>query len=244
MRRYLPTDALVYKNIQTDSDRKIVFLSGLGLEIRKQREAFVRRYALNQGVSYLALDYTRYAEKNLEVPDYNLGQTFAETIKILEQDKKKLLLCGVCYGGLMALKIASEMPNQVQSVIALSPPHETSEFAWIDKTDLFFKRRVDVLKRKEVSPEILSKMILFQHIIMTAFRGQGRTKIAPNFHGPVHIFHGEKDKLIPAENSIYVQKVLKNPNSVVHITPGAGHALNNDFEMKMPIQVLDQCLNR
>ena len=244
MRQYLPTDDLVYKNIQTHSNKKIVFLSGLGMDIRKQREAFLRRFTLNQGVSYLALDYTRYALKNKEAPDYNIGQTLPKTMETLGQDNKKLFLFGVCYGGLMALKIAAKIPQRVAAVIAFSPPYETEAFPWIENTNEFLIKREEKLKKRNVDIKMLEQMMLFRQMIMVAFRSLGQEKIPPVFKGPMHIFHGQKDRLIPVENSSHVQKALDNPNCALHTSKSAGHTLQTDYKMEIPIEILSSCLVR
>ncbi|MBR6412641.1 MAG: alpha/beta hydrolase [Alphaproteobacteria bacterium] len=244
MRHYLPTNAFIYKNIQTNSDKKVVYLSGLGMDIRRQREGFIRRYALNQGVSYLALDCTRFALANQDIPDYNLRKILPATMDMLAQDDKKLFLFGACYGGLMALKIAAAMPEKVSGVIALSPPYETKAFPWIDDTLLFLLKREKQFERRKANPEIIRQMILFRKMYLIAAMDQGRESIQPTFQGPVHIFHGQKDRLIPAENSLHVQRALNNPQCIVHVTPMTGHNLSNDYEMKMPICALGECLSR
>jgi len=244
MRQYLPTNDFVYKNIQTDSEKKVVFLSGMGLDIRKQREGFFRRNALLQEVSYLALDYTAYTMKNRDKSDFNIGQSLPQTIDTLMQDDKKLFLCGLCYGGLMALKIAAQIPERIGGIVALSPPFETETFPWLEKTNNFLKKREEMLKTRKTDHQMLQQMILFREIMSIAIGTQGREKIEPTFQGPIHIFHGEKDRLIPVENSIHVQRALNNPNCALHISPMTGHALNNDFEMKALIRALNDCLIR
>jgi len=242
MRRYLPTDPLIYKNIQTDSDKKVVFLSGLGLNIRKQREGFLRRYALNQGVSYLALDYTRFTMENPQTPNYNLHQVLPKTLDLLAKDDKKLFLYGACFGGLMALKIAARIPERVACVLALSPPFETPEFPWTDNTTNFLIKREKEMKRKKANLKSMQQMILFRNVFKMVAQIQGREKIPTTYHGPVHIFHGQKDKFIPVENSIHVQRALDNPNCTLHISPMTGHGFQNDFKLEIPIRVLDEHL--
>ena len=243
-RQYLPTDFFVYKNIRTESDEKIVYLSGLGLPIQKQREGFVRRFALNYGISYLALDYTSYVLRNWAQSDFGLSQAFPRTMDILAQDSKKLFLCGSCFGGLMAMKAAAQLPNRVSSVIALAPSYETKEFPWVEKAAQYLEKREKLRSRKKIDTNLIKQMIFFHQVILTAFRNQGREKIETTFQRPVHIFHGQNDRLIPAENSIHIQRSMHNPNFFVHITPQTGHTFNTDFEMKMPIQALRDCLNR
>ena len=237
-RKYHPTDSLVYKNIDLNSDKRVVFLSGLGIEIRGQREGFARRFALNSGVSYLALDYTKY----LEAEPRNMETVFSKTMEVLSNlpPKEQLFLCGPCFGGMMALKIASKIPERVGGVIAIAPAYETQNFPWIEKADHFLGRRITRLKDKNADDKIINKMISFRQLVIWAFRRHSREKIEPTYQGPLALFHGQRDHLIPPENSIYIQADLNNPKASLHVISNSGHTLNNDFEMQAQIQVLKE----
>ena len=239
-RKYNPTDSLIYKNIDLDSDRRIVFLSGYGIEIRKQREGFVRRFALNSGVSYLALDYTKYLESDPK----NMDTVFTKTMEILSNlsPKERLFLCGPCLGGMMALRTASKIPERVGGVIAIAPAYETPEFLWIEKADQFLEQRITRLERKKADKKIIQKMIAFRQVVIGVFKRHAREKIESTYQGPIALFHGQKDNLIPVENLKYVQADLKNTNTFSYVIPNGSHTLNNDFEMRAQIRVLKEQL--
>ena len=239
-RRYNPTDAFIYKNIDLGSNKRIVFLSGLGIDIRQQREGFARRFALNSGVSYLALDYTKYLESDPQ----NMEKAFSKTMEVLSNlpSNEKLFLSGPCFGGLMALKAASKMPERVGGVVTISAAYETADFPWIDKADQFLTGRINRLKEKSVNGEMTRKMVLFRQLVITAFNQHSREKIEPTYQGPLALFHGQKDHLIPVENSARIQADLNNPNASLYVIPNTGHTLNSDFEMRAQIQVFKKQL--
>ena len=237
-RKYHPTDSLIYKNIDLNSDKRVVFLSGLGVAIRSQREGFARRFALNSGVSYLALDYTKY----MEADPKNMETAFSKTMDVLSQlpQREQLFLCGPCFGGMIALRIASKIPERVGGVIAIAPAYETSAFPWIEKADQFLDKRVTRLKDKKADEQIIKKMISFRQLVISAFRRYSREKIEPTYQGPLALFHGQRDNLIPVENSTHVQADLNNPKALLRVISNSGHTLNNDFEMQAQICVLKE----
>ncbi len=242
-RIYRKTNSLIYKNIDLETDKRIVFLSGLGLPIRQQREGFIRRFALNQGVSYLALDYTKFTDNSSENEGFRIQESYDRTMDLMTVlSDKKIFLVGSCYGGLMALKIAERFPQKIAGIITLAPPYEIKEYPWIDKTDTFLEKRIKVLEQKKAKKYMIEKMILFRKMVIYAFRSLGRETIKSSYMGQMSIFHGENDKLIPVENSLAIQRKFKNPNSKVIIVPTSGHTLKNDFEMKEPIRILTEYL--
>ncbi len=236
---------LIYKDINKGSDLKIVFLSGLGLEIRHQREGFLRRFALLSGISYLALDYTKYIIHSSGYSLEKINNAFAKTIEILNQNpNEKLILIGGCFGGLMALKIAERMPDRITGSIIFSPPYETKTFPMISTAENLLEGRINYLKQRRADAKMINKLVSFKEMIITAFKTHSKDEIHPTYQGPLSIFHGQGDNLIPVENSHHVKKALKNPHCHIHVIKKTGHSLNRDFEMKRPLRVLKALLHK
>ena len=236
---------LVYKDIDRGTPLKIVFLSGLGLEIRRQREGFLRRFALTHNVSYLALDYTEYIMRSPELSEERMKNAFAKTKDILEQTKEeKMILIGVCFGGLMALKIAEHMPKKIVGSILFSPAYETPNFPMINVAEELLQKRIKTLKDRRASIQILDKLITFKEMVISAFKTHTDKTIPSHYRGHLSIFHGSDDNLIPVENSRHIQKSLKNPHCHLHVIKKAGHSINTDFEMKRPLRLLKGYLER
>ena len=242
-RVYGHTDPLIYKNIDFASDTKVVFLSGLGMDIRRQREGFFRRFALTHSVSYLALDYTRYIAQFSDKEDFCLDTTLPKTLELLQGSKEKLILCGLCYGGSIALKVSEQIPEKIAGMVMLSPLYETPEYPFLEKSTAFLIEREERLKQYRFDVQKLQKVIIFRQMIQ-ALSKKGPRALRSAYQGPVHIFHGEKDNLVPLENSFHVKEGLKNPNVHIHVIQKAGHGVISDFEWKEPMQILSRYLER
>ncbi|MGN0919469.1 MAG: alpha/beta fold hydrolase [Alphaproteobacteria bacterium] len=242
-RIYHQTDSLIYKNIQQNSFVRLVFLSGLGTPIRQQREGFFRRFALMQGISYLALDYTKYALQHKRRDLFQIESFFETTKKILAQcPEEKFLFFGACFGGLMGLKMAQEMPQKISGLVLTSPALEMPALPWLDKADTFLHQKFnEKTKGKKVSFDNLKRLATLHQLFMS-IAPVARSSMAHTYRGPMTIFHGEKDPLIPVQNSFQIQLAMQNPNAQLKIVPNMKHTLAFDKEMKLPLNILKQYL--
>ena len=242
-RTYNKTNSLIYKDVDLESDTKLVFLSGLGLGIRKQREGFFRRYALTCGVSYLALDYTHYVSQFSSEDNFRLDTTLPKTLEVLQATKEKLILCGLCYGGAMALKVAAQIPERVSGIVMVAPLYETPEHPFLEKSVSFLMQKEERLKKHHFDLQKLQKVILFRQMIQTlsTFRPM---PVSHAYRGSIHIFHGENDNLVPLDNSCHIQTALKNPDVHLHVIPKTGHNIISDFEWGIPRKILNGYLGR
>ena len=116
--------SLVYKLMLKKSEDAVIFVSGLGLDIRQQREAFVRRFASRYNASYLALDCTNRAKA--QTP-FALMEKEAFDVVQTHFSKKRLFLTGACFGANIAMRLANRFSEQTKAVIILSPAINYSE---------------------------------------------------------------------------------------------------------------------
>lgn len=244
-RIYHLTTPLIYKNIQQDSPVRLVFLSGMGSPIRLQREAFFRRFALTHGISYTALDYTKHALQYRSQEFFRIPTFLSMTQSILEETpEKKLLLFGACFGGLVGMKMAQEIPSKIAGLVVTSPPYEFSEFPWVQKADDFLHNKVqEKAKEKNVKFTHLKRLAVLHKLFVATTRTVSKTPLLNTYQGPITLFHGQRDPLIPVDNSFLIQKVSSNPNMQLCIIPHMKHTLAFDKEMKQPLAILKQYLD-
>ena len=245
-RIYHPTSKLIYKNIQQDSDVRLIYFSGMGSPIRSQREAFLRRFALTQGISYLALDYTNYAKQFKAKDDFNVSSFFDKTEEILKKfPDRKFLFMGGCFGGLMALEMAKAFPQKVVGIVASSPLYETPEFLYLKDARLYLHKKAQRMVRNQVLSFNRLKELAFLDLFFASIsKGVSKRSVQTNYTGPVTLIHGEKDQFIPVENSFHIQKGLNTPHAQVRVIPNTKHTFLCDKEMKTPIAILKGYLSK
>jgi len=245
-RIYHETTPLIYKNITQDSPIRLVFLSGMGTPVRQQREGFFRRFALTSGISYTALDYTRYVRQYKRSENFQIPSIIPQTTSILESfPEEKFLLFGPCVGGLVGLIMTQKMPQKIAGAVITSPACEIPSFPWIEQADKFLHHKVEEkTQKKRATYNQLKRLAILHQLFMATVTTISKTPLVRTYQGPMTIFHGQKDPLIPVENSFRIQEALQNPNLQLRIVPNVKHTVAFDKEMKQPISILKQYLDR
>ena len=166
--------------------------------------------------------------------------------KISKLKEERLILVGPCFGGLMAYRAAQEFPNKVETLLASSPLIDFEQGTLSQHIDAFLNAREERFKKRNISAESLQKMHHFRQSVVLGASKYGRVPVASSYLGPVCILHGEKDRLVPIENSRQIARKLNRPNVTVQEIPSAGHTfdMDQDRRMKFTIATLKRHLAR
>lgn len=239
------TASLIHKNISNYSPIRLVFLSGLGTPIQQQQEIFFHRFALMNSISYIALDYTRYIQQYKSSENFQIPSVIPKTTSILESfPKEKFLLFGPCFGGLMSLIMMQKIPEKIAGAVLTSPACELPSFPWTKKADQFLHQKVEEkLKKRKATYNQLKRLAILHQLFIATTTTISKTPLIRNYQGPITIFHGQNDPLIPVENSFHIQKALQNPNLRLRVVPNAKHTVAFDKGMEQPLRILKQYLD-
>ena len=236
----LMTDSnpLIHKLLCKDSKNAIVFISGLGLDIKLQREVFIRRFANRYNAGYLALDSTKRAQS--DIPFASLVQ---EAVQVIEKNfsKKNLFFTGACFGANIAMRLANHFNEQTKAVLIMSPAINYSNPS-ITKT---IRSRIERKKQacqKMGLKEQLQQLLIFQQLI---------EKVLPladyqeqKYIGEIKILHPQKDNFISLKNSLNMLHALKRENVSLQVLANETHTLKNDNNLKLPILILEEIFQK
>lgn len=238
--------SLIHKNIDVPySNTRVIFFSGLGLPIHEQGEESFHEFALNNTISYLALDYTAYANENSKKNSFGMSTVFDETTNVLSACKEENIVAfGACFGALMALKSAETFVSKFKGIVATSPLIELPELPLKNRIELFLRDRANTLKKRKIGFDNLKKLALFHQMIISALKNQATSYKMNNFSEKCTIFHGKRDQLIPYQNSILLQNSSENNNIDLQIVPNRGHNLNVSDSISVPINILRTYLSK
>ena len=109
-------DNFIHQRILRDSSDVLVFVSGLGLNIRNQREVFIWKYALKNSMSYMAFDCTQNAY-NQKASPVILFDKMKQTAKRALQENfsnKSFCFLGSCFGANLAIYLANQFSEQTK----------------------------------------------------------------------------------------------------------------------------------
>jgi len=227
----------VYKFIHSNSNQAVVFVSGMGLDIREQREVFIRNMALKQHVSYLALDCNQMASTGEHLPSLvNHCQ------KIIQEKlpEKNLFFMGFCFGANVALRLANQFCDETRNVVLSSPLVDYSNPSIFETKE--FNRKNKILTAHPQLAEEFQKLLLLKQLI--DFYMPDLKPEPQQYSGPIQIIHPQKDRFVPVGNSEQMARCLNRENVELSVIPNETHTLKNDFQLRIPTTLLIKALEK
>ena len=228
-------ESFIYKFVSSNSSQAVVFVSGMGLDVREQREIFIRRVALKQQVSYLALDCNQMSMTGKSIP------SLADHCQTIIQEKlpeKDLFFVGFCFGANVALRLANKFAEKTKSVLLSSPLIDYSTPSIFESSQMNRKNKI-LITRPQLAEEF-QKLILLKQLI--DFYMPGLKPEPQQYQGTIQIIHPQKDRFVPVENSEQMVRYLNRSNVELSVLPNETHTLTNDFQLKIPTMFLQKAL--
>lgn len=225
----------IHRLIKTDSSYALIFVAGLGATLHQQREAFIARFADKNKLNYLSFDTTQkaYSCQNLTLLETKAAQTIS-----LHFSYKRLIFCGTCFGGVLAMRLANTFVRNTDFVLLTSPAINYCENYIFDKVI----KRVEIKKTIAKTKDQLTNLCLLEKILKMS---KDFSKPQPTlYQGPITILHPEYDNIIPLENSHKMVKKLNRSNVALQVLENDTHMLKHDFCLNAPIKVLSDFLQR
>ena len=233
-----------------DTDTPVVFIGGLGTSVRAIRLLdFLRSYREELGLRFISIERNGFGQTPFN-PDFNMNTYIQDVIAILNHlDIEKFSLFGISGGGPYASKIASIIPERIESMhmAATLPVLGTKDRCSKGKINNIYK---DIIKypMKYFAFSSNSPVHQVDGFQDTAYDEAARTfflngqmaNIDPldheltlfcnegiinteSFVGSVYVYAGKADPLIGEGDIENWEKFYPNADVIKRIYPGEGH---------------------
>ena len=233
-----------------DTDTPVVFIGGLGTSVRAIRLLdFLRSYREELGLRFISIERNGFGQTPFN-PDFNMNTYIQDVIAILNHlDIEKFSLFGISGGGPYASKIASIIPERIESMhmAATLPVLGTKDRCSKGKINNIYK---DIIKypMKYFAFSSNSPIHQIDGFQDTAYDEAARTfflngqmaNIDPldheltlfcnegiinteSFVGSVYVYAGKADPLIGEGDIENWEKFYPNADVIKRIYPGEGH---------------------
>jgi len=254
----------IFYKIGGNNRRKttILFLHGLGGNMQAWNGQL--SYFQSKGYQTIVFDLRGHglSDRPKELDDYALEKFAEDIVTFLKiYPCKKVVLVGHCLGGMIVLKLASRMKNQLKAIIIIStsikPLQSSQFFAKYTKflhllAGLPLKSPLAIGQIKQISFEKFSGTGDFDlrritsDIFYTTLQSYLATSsyvvtlndvnLLKNISCPTLIIHGAKDQIFPVSNATTLQQNIKQSQLV--ILPTANHIIpiNNKKELTYQIE--------
>ena len=233
-----------------DTDTPVVFIGGLGTSVRAIRLLdFLRSYREELGLRFISIERNGFGQTPFN-PDFNMNTYIQDVIAILNHlDIEKFSLFGISGGGPYASKIASIIPERIESMhmAATLPVLGTKDRCSKGKINNIYK---DIIKypMKYFAFSSNSPVHQVDGFQDTAYDEAARTfflngqmaNIDPldheltlfcnegiinteSFVGSVYVYAGKTDPFIGEGDIENWEKFYPNADVIKRIYPGEGH---------------------
>ena len=231
-------DSFAHRLHRKDNKEAIIFVSGLGLDIKSQREAFVRHFAIRNHLDYLSLDTTKRAMQEGHFTDLE-----DEAFELIHDNfsGRKLLFTGACFGANIALRLANRFKSSTAGVLIMSPAINYSEPSIAETIVRRIERKKNACQKLDLK-EQLQQILIFQQLVEKMLPFIERQEQI--YLGPIKILHPQKDNFIPVLNSENMLQALRRSNVQLHILPDETHTLKDKNSLKIPFLHLAELLQK
>ena len=233
-----------------DTDTPVVFIGGLGTSVRAIRLLdFLRSYREELGLRFISIERNGFGQTPFN-PDFNMNTYIQDVIAILNHlDIENFSLFGISGGGPYASKIASIIPERIESIhMAATIPvlgkkerctqgkinniykdiikYPMKYFAFssnspVHQVDGFQDTAYDEAARTFFLNGQMANIDPLDHEL-TLFCNEGIIN-TESFVGSVYVYAGKADPLIGEGDIENWEKFYPNADVIKRIYPGEGH---------------------
>ena len=210
---------IYYVEIGNDTLPTVIFVHGAPGSWTAFKNFMIDSALLSQ-VRMIAVDRPGYGFSGLGKEETSIEKQAAMLKPLLEKNThaKLPILVGHSYGGPIVARMAMDFPNQVGALImaapAIDPAHE--KFFLVNRPANWFIFRWMIPRSLRVSNDEklshvkeLEKMLPFWEKIQN----------------PTTLIHGEKDKIVPIENSYFGEKMIPKSSLKAIYEPKLNHLI-------------------
>lgn len=216
---------IVYDYIKNENQPCVVYLHGLNSSRHSQKGNRTKVFAEQNGYSYLSVDYTAHGESEGEPSEFRVGRCLQDVLDVIHAENitAPLFLFGSSLGGWIAYLLAEKLPQQVKGVLTIAAGVDFLTAVW-DK--ILTPDIRDILKNGVVlGPNEQTKGYCFSYPMFTEAKPYLLFNRTIAYTGSVVLAHGDKDMLVPWENSFKIKDILKSDDVVVEIIKNGDHRL-------------------
>lgn len=209
----------------TDKTPIVIYLHGLKSSRYSEKGQRLENYARNKNYGFLAVDYTSHGNSSGEPADFRIERCLKDVLEVIQAENisNPLYLAGSSLGGWIAFLTAEKLSAQVKGVLTFAAGVDFLPMIW---EHLFTDEIRNLLKKGIVlGPNELTKGYCFSYAMFTEAEPYLLLNRRILYTGPVILVHGDKDDLIPYQNSFKIKDALESMDVQCHLIKGEGHAL-------------------
>jgi len=216
----------------------IIWCGGLNSDMDGTKAAHFHNWAKDAGRSYVRFDYYGHGASSGLFGDGTVSRWGADVVAVIDAlTSGSVILIGSSMGGWASMLAARKRPDRIKGLLLINPaPDFTEKLMWANWPD-------------DVKSNILTKGVHFEPSEYDEPYEYRRTLIedgrihqlldAPfEFEGPVRIFQGGQDAVVPPDYSRQIIDVVTSDDITCTLVKTGDHSLSRPDDLYLMTQTL------
>ena len=201
-----------------------IFLHGFRSHCDGEKSRGLSEHAANRGRFWLRYNQRHCAQSNNEFAHFTISQAIHDAIAVLDFFRQPVVLVGSSLGALIALQAAQQRAEWVSGLLLLAPAVRFVERYFLTLPEDDIKHWRD--RGAKTFPDQYEEGTFTLNYSFFADAAAYRTLGPWKFDFPVAILHGQRDELLPVEDSIELKAMIQCPAISLDIIADGDHRLN------------------
>ena len=207
------------------ADLFLVYLHGLMSSKSSEKGQYLLSYARKNKLGFLSVDYTAHGESDGEQTEFRVGQCLKDVISVIEEEipNTPMVVVGSSLGGWLSLLLAEQRKSQVKAIMTLAVAADFTKLVW----EYMFNDDIRALLKsgKVLGPSQETRGHCFTYQMFEEAEMHCLLHRQIQYTGPALLVHGDKDEVIPYQNSFKVMQALTSTKVAIQIIKNEHHLL-------------------
>ena len=234
-------EKIAYK-MSTGFGPSIIWCGGLNSDLEGSKAIHFHEWAIEAGHKFIRFDYFGHGESSGQFGEGTISRWGQDVVTVMDElTSGDVILIGSSMGGWSSMLAARSRPDRVRALLLINPaPDFTEKLMWNNWSEQV--KETIMTKGVHFEPSGYETPYEYRRSLIEDGRAHQILDEPFEFDGPVRIFQGGIDDVVPPDYSRQVVDVVTSSDVVCTLIKSGDHSLSRAEDLKtMTMALADLC---
>ncbi|CAI27198.1 alpha/beta hydrolase [Ehrlichia ruminantium] len=245
---YAPDLHISYKQLISDSNVSIVFLSGFQANMQGAKATALYNYCKAHNFNLILFEYLGHGESDGQLIDYSISDWYKNSIDVIDQltpPNSSHIIIGSSLGVWMMFLLAMSHPHRVSNLISLAGAPDITESLFKSLTTV---QQDELLKYGHVtflsSNEDSRSRVITRYMFEDGRKNLILNREFINIECPVTLIHGMNDTIVPYNVSLTLAEKIRSSYLTLRLIRSSDHSLSDDISLTIIFKAIEEAIEQ